>query len=165
MSSRHFPFISVIIVAALSCIPVLANYIPNLHLRDNSDRVYSSSRGDREHNKQPYKQPYSAKTLTQQLNLTFQQRQQIGKIRQKYRQPLAKLGKNLNSARRELIKMMAGVDSVDTIRNQHQQITQLQQKIGELHLSSMLEIRQVLTPQQRQQFVRIMRSHREISQK
>jgi Spy/CpxP family protein refolding chaperone len=159
MSSRHFPFISVIVVA-LSCIPVFANYIPNWHLNNNSDRVYSRTFFDRKHNKDPH-----TRTLTQQLNLTFQQRQQIGKIRQKYKQPIAKLGKNLNSARRELIKMMAGVDSIDTIRNQHQQITQLQQEIGELHLSSMLEIRQILTPQQRQQFVRIMRTQREIDRK
>jgi protein CpxP len=161
MSSRHFSFISVIVVVALSCIPVLANYIPNWNLHDNSERIFSRSSLDRERDRPSN----SAKTLTEKLNLTFQQRQQIGSIRQKYKQPLSKLGKNLNLAQRELVKMMAGVESIETIRHQHQQITKLQQEIGELHLTSMLEIRQVLTPKQRQQFVRIMKSHREISQK
>jgi Spy/CpxP family protein refolding chaperone len=157
MSSRHFPFIFVVVIVGISCIPVLANYIPNWQLHNDSDRVYSRSSDERLH----HQKSNSIKTLTEQLNLTFQQRQKIATIRQKYKQPLAKLGKNLNSARRELVQMMAGIESIETIRNQHQQITKLQQEIGELYLTSILEIRQVLTPKQRQQFVRIMKSHRE----
>jgi Spy/CpxP family protein refolding chaperone len=160
MSLRHLRFIAVIFVVALSCILVFTNYMHNWQLHNLRD---SSRFGlNYERNSQ---QPFPAISLTQQLHLTPQQREQIGKIRHKYKQPLTELHKNFNSGQQELAQMMAGIESIPNIRNKHQQITKLQQEMGELHLTSMLEIRQILTLKQRQQFAQIMKSHREMSQK
>lgn len=155
MYSRNFPLIAFIAIVALSCISVFVNYMPNLEFPNYRNSPRSGLNDDRQHSKHLD----SAKSLTEQLHLTPQQREQIGKIQQKYKQPLTELHKNLNSAQRELVQMIVGVESIPTIRNKHQQITELQQEMGELHLTSMLEIRQILTPKQRQQFAQIMKSH------
>jgi Spy/CpxP family protein refolding chaperone len=158
MSIRHLPLISTIAFVSLGSIPVLAHYIPNWQVGDrgNSNNMLLAQYQQFANNKPP-----SLNKLIEQLDLTDEQRQKIAMVRQKYKQPIAQLRQNLSSTQRELAQMMAGVDSVPTIRRKHGEVIQLQQKMGNLSLASMLEIRQVLTPEQRQQLVQIMQSRRD----
>ncbi|MBE9168469.1 Spy/CpxP family protein refolding chaperone [Pleurocapsales cyanobacterium LEGE 06147] len=99
--------------------------------------------------------------LLQELNLSQDQKQQIEQIRRQYQQAMVQGQKNLHSAQQELAKMMVGTDTTEVIRSQHQQVVQLRQELGELRFESMLAIREILTPEQRQKFAQIMQSHRE----
>lgn len=157
MSIRHLPLISTIAVVSLGTIPVLAQYIPNWQVRDES----SKSNLLLSQYQQVTRKPSSLNKLVEQLNLTDSQRQKIATIRQKYKQPLGQLRQNFYSAQRDLAQMMAGVESVSTIRSKHDEVTQLQQKMGDLSLASMLEIREVLNLEQRQQLARMMQSRRD----
>jgi Spy/CpxP family protein refolding chaperone len=154
MSSRHLPLISLITIATLGSIPVLANYIPNwqLHGEHNTNQLLLSQ------DRATGRKPNLSRKLLKELNLNQEQKQKISALRQKYKQPLAQLRKNLSTQQQQLAQMMAGDDTVAAIRNKHQEVMRLQQKMAELHLSSMLEIREVLTLEQRQQFARIMQS-------
>jgi periplasmic protein CpxP/Spy len=157
MSIRHLPLLSTIAVVSLGTIPVLAQYIPNWQVRDESTKnnlLLSQYQ-------QVTRKPSSLNKLVEQLNLTEEQRQKIATIRQKYKQPLGQLRQNLHSAQRDLAQMMAGVESVSIIRSKHQEVTQLQQKMGDLSFASMLEIREVLNLEQRQQLAQMMQFRRD----
>ena len=56
--------------------------------------------------------------------------------------------------------MMQGNASENDLRNKHQEIVSLRQQMGNLRFESMLEMRKVLTPEQRQQFVQLMQERR-----
>ena len=66
----------------------------------------------------------------------------------------------MRSKRQKLQEMMAGTATEKEIRSQHQQVVQLDQKMDNLRFESMLETRQVLTPEQRRQFAQLMERHR-----
>jgi Spy/CpxP family protein refolding chaperone len=46
--------------------------------------------------------------------------------------------------------------STDKLRQQHQQIQKLHQQLDDQHFETMLAVRQVLTPEQRQQLDKLM---------
>ena len=95
--------------------------------------------------------------LFQQLNLTPQQKNQIKQIRRQYQGQIVQLKQSLQLAQQQLAVMMAGTDSVATIRAKHQEIARFRQQLGQLHFESMLATREVLTPEQRQTFAEIIR--------
>ncbi|MGK7914742.1 MAG: Spy/CpxP family protein refolding chaperone [Prochloraceae cyanobacterium] len=92
----------------------------------------------------------------QELNLTEQQQRQIREIRQKYQGQISQQQQELKSARQQLGNMMVGTESNSAIRAKHRQVTTLQQKLGELRFETMLEMREVLTPEQRRKFAQMI---------
>jgi Spy/CpxP family protein refolding chaperone len=98
--------------------------------------------------------------LMEQLNLSDAQKQQMSAIRQKYQGQTQQLQDKIRSERQKLQDMMAGTASEAAIRSQHQQVNQLSQQMHNLRFESMLEMRQVLTPEQRRQFAQLMQQHR-----
>jgi Spy/CpxP family protein refolding chaperone len=55
--------------------------------------------------------------------------------------------------------MMVGIESVELIRAKNQQLVTLHQEIKALSFESMLAIREILTPQQRQKFRELVDLH------
>ena len=53
---------------------------------------------------------------------------------------------------------MVGTEPANLIRAKNQQLVSLRQEIGELRFESMLATREILTPQQRQKFRKIIES-------
>ncbi|MBR8826364.1 MAG: Spy/CpxP family protein refolding chaperone [Gomphosphaeria aponina SAG 52.96 = DSM 107014] len=98
--------------------------------------------------------------LLEQLNLTEEQKQQMEAIRQKYQEQISQNMENLRLAQQELQQMMTATNSNDSLRAQHQEILQLRQEVDTLRFESMLELREVLTPEQRHQFASMMQQHR-----
>lgn len=99
--------------------------------------------------------------LLQQLNLTQQQMQQMQAIRQKYRTQIAPRQQALRQARQELATLMNSTASASEIRSKNQQVEELQQQLQKLRFESMLEMREVMTPEQRAKFVQLMQQRRQ----
>ncbi len=97
-------------------------------------------------------------SLIQQLNLTNEQRQKIKLIHYRYKQQILKKKNNLAVLQQQLSDMMSGTESVELIRTKNQQLVTLRQEIGALRFESMLATREILTPQQRQKFRKILES-------
>lgn len=91
----------------------------------------------------------------ERLNLSPEQRQQLQSIRQKYEGQWQKLETDLRSQQGELRQLMAGSADKETIRKKHNQVTQIRQKLGDLRFEMMLDSREILTPQQRQEFAQM----------
>ncbi|MBJ7899501.1 MAG: periplasmic heavy metal sensor [Cyanobacteria bacterium RI_101] len=91
----------------------------------------------------------------ERLNLSAEQRQQLQSIRQKYAGQTEKLETDLRSQQGELRQLMAGSADKETIRKKHNQVTQTRQKLGDLRFEMMLDSREILTPQQRQEFAQM----------
>jgi Spy/CpxP family protein refolding chaperone len=96
--------------------------------------------------------------LFQQLNLSEVQKQQIASIRQKYQTPMRQIHEQLRATHDELEQLMAGTGSEAAIRSKHQEISSLAQKLADLRLESTLEIRKVLTGDQRSQLSKLMKA-------
>jgi periplasmic protein CpxP/Spy len=101
-----------------------------------------------------------ADNLLEQLNLTDAQKRQIAAIRQKYQGQMKQLREGLRSDRQELESLMAGNATDGQIRAKHQEIERSRQKLSDLRFQSLLEMRQVLTPDQRSKFARLMQERR-----
>ncbi len=90
------------------------------------------------------------------LDLNDSQKQQLAQIRQKYQGQMEPVREQLMATRQELKSLLSGTASTNEIRNKHQQIITLQQKMGQMRFDSMLEMREVLTPEQRAKFAQLM---------
>jgi periplasmic protein CpxP/Spy len=93
-----------------------------------------------------------------QLNLTADQKQKILQIDNKYKQQIEQSRSNLSAAQKQLKQMLADNSSVNSIRDRHQEVTKYRQQLSEIVLDRMLEIREVLTVEQRSKFVELMQS-------
>lgn len=94
--------------------------------------------------------------LWSKLNLTTTQQNQIQNIKQKYQPEMSTLREQIETERDKLATMMQNNQSEANLRSQHQKIISLDQKIHNLRFESMLEMRNVLTPEQRQEFSELM---------
>ncbi len=94
--------------------------------------------------------------LVERLNLTTEQRNQMAQIRNKYQPQFNSLREEIRNERNTLSQMMRNNQSQEQMRSQHQKIVSLDQKIHNLRFESMLEMRNVLTPEQREEWANMM---------
>jgi len=90
--------------------------------------------------------------LMERLNLTAEQQKQMESIRNKYQPQMTSLREQITVERDKMSTMLKNNDSQNNLRSQHQKISTMQEKMNNLRFESMLETREILTPQQRQQF-------------
>ena len=103
--------------------------------------------------------------IIDELNLSNAQKQKIKQIHQQYQGQISQSQESLRSAQQRLSQMMIGTDSAAAIRRQHQEVVQLRQALDNLRFESMLEMREVLTPEQRRQFAQLMQQSRDDSRR
>jgi Spy/CpxP family protein refolding chaperone len=96
--------------------------------------------------------------LISQLNLSTEQKQKILEIRNKYQKQIGESRSNLTANQKELKEMLAGNNSPDTIRDRHREVVNYRQQLSDLTLDRMLEIREILTEEQRSKFIIFMQS-------
>ena len=97
----------------------------------------------------------------EQLNLSEAQMQDIREIRERYGPDLQELHGDIRSERDQLRQLMAGSASESEIRSQHSRVLNLHQEMAETRFDSMLEIRNVLTPEQRQEWAELVEQRRD----
>ncbi len=94
--------------------------------------------------------------LLQQLNLSQEQMQQVENIRNQYQSQFQSQMEQMRTERERMGSLLASDASEGDLRNQHNKMTQLHQKIGEMRFNQMMEIRRVLTSEQRRQMAQLM---------
>ncbi|MFB2837895.1 Spy/CpxP family protein refolding chaperone [Floridanema evergladense] len=87
----------------------------------------------------------------QKLNLTAEQAQRMQTISDKYKNQIVESTKALRQAQFELGQMLGSDATIDSLRQKHRQVEALKQKVGNLRFESILEMREVLNPEQRRQ--------------
>jgi len=99
-------------------------------------------------------------TLFQQLDLSAEQQKKVKQIHSIYYPKIIKIRKKLTAIKEELTVMMSSTESATMIRLKHQEMLDLRRELGKLQLESMLETREVLTLEQRQNFAELLRSRK-----
>ena len=82
--------------------------------------------------------------------------QKIQEIRDRYKGQLEQRSQSVRQAQQELGTLMAGTASTSQIREKHRQVTQLRQQLADLRFESMLEMREILSADQRRQLANLM---------
>ncbi|HAC63967.1 MAG TPA: hypothetical protein DCF68_10620 [Cyanothece sp. UBA12306] len=134
----------------------LANPVASLNcLSPNcQEQIYAQRYGNKPRRR-------GAEKLMEQLDLSDTQIQQLNTVRQKYRPQLEELRKKIQGTRQELGQMIQGNASSTDLTKKHQELTNLDQKMHNLRFQSMLEMREILTPEQRVRFAQLMQQRRE----
>jgi protein CpxP len=99
--------------------------------------------------------------LLYELNLSQEQEQEIAAIQQKYNDAMVENHNALRSGYDELRDLMTGTESDKVIRDKYEEIMDLRRKLADLRFQSMLEVRQVLTEEQRQELAELMDERRQ----
>lgn len=97
--------------------------------------------------------------LFQQLDLTTQQQQQIKQIHLQYQQKIINQKQNITRLQQQLSDMMVGTEPIELLKAKNLQLSALRSKMESLHFDSMLAIREILTPQQRQKFRELVKNY------
>lgn len=99
--------------------------------------------------------------LLKELDLTSEQQRRLQAIRLQYHNEIDQRQQELSQSTQDLGELMTGTASVDQIRTQHEQVQAISQQLEELRFESLLAMREVLTPQQRQRFATMMQQRRD----
>lgn len=101
-----------------------------------------------------------AEKLMEQLNLSDTQVQQLNAVRSKYHPQIQQLRQQMKTTGQAFRQMMDGTASASALRTKHQDMMNLRQTMANLRFESMLEMREILTPEQRKEFVQLMQQNR-----
>ena len=99
------------------------------------------------------------KQLFQQLNLSSEQSQQIEAIQEQFKTENETLRQQMQTQHQEMRSLMASDATSEQLRSQHQQVQDLHQQLGNNRFETMLQVREVLTPEQRTQMAELMEQH------
>jgi periplasmic protein CpxP/Spy len=103
--------------------------------------------------------------LFQNLNLTPEQTQKLKSIRQEYKNPIREQQRNLREARQAMQQMIGSNAPASNVLSKFQEVQQMQQSLNQLRFKSLLAMREVLTPTQRQQLAQQMMNRQGQSQR
>ena len=97
----------------------------------------------------------------EELDLSAEQTERIQAIREEAKETMEPLREQLQQEREVLQSQLAGDTATDDqLWTQHQEIQDLHQQMGVERFETMLEIRRVLTPEQRAQMAELMEQRR-----
>ncbi|MDJ0577456.1 MAG: Spy/CpxP family protein refolding chaperone [Xenococcaceae cyanobacterium MO_234.B1] len=99
--------------------------------------------------------------MIQQLDLTPEQTEQINAIREESRSENEALKQEIRSNRQQMQSLLASDASSNELRQQHQQMQRLHQQMGDRRFETMLQIREVLTPEQRAKMAELISNRSE----
>lgn len=100
-------------------------------------------------------------SLIEELNLGQKQQEKLRAIQYKYKNRIEGLQEGIHKSSQEFRSLMITNIESGQIRNKHQEVQQLQQQLEDLRLESMLEMREVLTPDQRSRFAQMMEQRKD----
>ncbi len=100
------------------------------------------------------------KKVLEQLNLTPEQSQQIDAIHEQFHSDNENLYQEMRTNHQELRSLLASDASEEQLRQQHQNIQSLRQQLGNNRFETMLQVREILTPEQRTQMAELMEQKR-----
>ncbi len=98
--------------------------------------------------------------LLEQIDLTTEQSQKIDAIQEQFRSDNETLFQEMRTNHQEMRSLLASDASDQQLRQQHQKIQDLRQQLGTNRFETMLQIREILTPQQRTQMAELMEQYK-----
>ncbi len=98
--------------------------------------------------------------LLQQLDLTPEQSTQIESIHEQYHTANQQNYQQLQQARAEMRSLFAQDANPNQLRQKHQEIQNLHQQLGNNRFEATLQVREILTSQQRQKMAELIAQHR-----
>ena len=100
--------------------------------------------------------------LLQKLDLTSQQSEQITAIREQFEAENEALYEEVKAEREEMRSLFNSDASTEQLRQQYQQSQNLRQQVANNRFEMMIQIREILTPEQREQMAQLMmqRNHK-----
>lgn len=98
--------------------------------------------------------------LLEELDLTTEQAQRIQAIEEQAKTNSEALHEQMHQADDALRSQLASDASASELRQQHQQVQALRQQLDDQRFETMLQIREVLTAEQRTQLADLMQKHR-----
>jgi periplasmic protein CpxP/Spy len=108
------------------------------------------------HNAIAGKREHREQEIFKSLNLSRSQVTRMRGIRQKYQNRINQRERSLKQAYQQLRVLMGGNASSAQIRAKYNQVQNLHNQLGDLRLETLLEMRAVLTPSQRQKLAQII---------
>lgn len=93
--------------------------------------------------------------LSQELDLTSDQEDRIRAIYEEAKTDTADEREELRAARQQLQELLASNASEAELRQQHGIIQDLREELGDRRFEGILDVREVLTPEQRDRFVEL----------
>ncbi|MGV2830689.1 Spy/CpxP family protein refolding chaperone [Myxosarcina sp. GI1(2024)] len=152
-------------VAAISLILPLNVYAAQLNSNTNNTTPTTNKLIAHDPDEQAFEfgrkgRGYRMQRLWEQLDLTPEQSTQIETIRQQSQADTEPLRQELYQARAQMRSLLAENADPDELRQQHQQIHTLHQQLGDRRFETMLEVREILTPEQRSQMSELIQQHR-----
>lgn len=146
-------------VAAISLILPLSTYAAQLNPEDSTKpnntqiaQIFSRRGGSGKGE--------GMKRLLEKLDLTPEQSAQIEAIHEQYHAANEQNYQQLQQAREEMRSLLAKDTNPNELRQQHQEIQSLRQQLGDSRFEVMLQVREILTSEQRQQMAELMAQHR-----
>ncbi len=98
--------------------------------------------------------------LFEALNVSPQQKQEMQEIQNQHRVTLQQQQQQLRQVQKELNQLIASDASEAKIRQKHNQLLQMTQDMKTLNFDVMMQLRGILTPDQRARFAEIMQDRR-----
>ncbi len=132
-------------LAALSLAIPLAGYAIQSQAQDY--RLYETNTTII--SQRPSERRQKIERMMQQLDLTPEQTQQINTIREQSRSEYEALKPEIRANQQQMQSLLASDASNRELRQQYQQMQRLYQQMGDRRFETMLQIREVLTPEQR----------------
>lgn len=96
------------------------------------------------------------KRVLNQLDLTPEQTQQVETIQQQFRANNEPLREELQTQHQQMRSLFSNDATVDELREQHQAVKDLREQFADNRFEQMLQIREVLTPEQRDRLAELM---------
>ena len=120
----------------------------------DSEFSISQRRPNRENRREDREQ--RRERFLEELNLTESQKQEMQEIRSRYQDDIRAAREEMRQERATMLELMAGTASESEIRSQREKVKDAAEEVHDLRFESMLETREVLTLEQRRQFVERM---------
>ena len=155
-------------IAAISLILPLDVYAAQLHPNTNNSFGQSTLTTSKLIAQNPDHRPcefgrkgrgYRMERL-RELDLTPEQSEQIETIQQQSQADTEPLRQEFQQAHAQMRSLLAGNANSDELRQQHQQIQTLHQQLGNQRFETMLQVREILTPEQRSSWGELIQKHR-----
>lgn len=147
---RYWSLICAAIILSLS--------VPKLAVANPTEGIfYEISQRNNFRQEDPNSPPIG---LFDELDVTPEQKQEIQEIRDQHRVTLEQQQQQLADVQRELNQLIASEAPKEEIRQKHDQLLQMTEDLRQLNLDVMLQLRDILTPQQRARFAEIMQNRR-----
>ena len=139
------------IIAAITILPLGANAAMAQNIGENTTMEWSHQ------NKHAGKRGMRGiARLVQQLDLTSEQSEQIETIREQSKTENQALFEQLQTNRQQMQSLLTSNADPEQLRNNHQQGQNLRQELDDNRFETLLEVREILTPEQRTQMAELI---------